>query len=52
MSKKKKVLYGSIGALVLVVFLASACYLNDYYKADTEAITAFEVENEVIREEF
>ena len=51
MSKKKKVLYGSIGALVLVVFIACACYLNDYYKADTEAITAFEVENEVIREE-
>ncbi len=48
---KKKVLYGSIGALVLVVFLACTHYLNDYYKADTEAITAFEVENEVHREE-
>lgn len=50
MSKKKKVVLGSIGIFVLTVFLACAYYLNDYYKANAEAITTFEVENEVIRE--
>ena len=51
MNNKKKVVVGSIGIFVLTVFLACVYYLNDYYKADIEAITAFEVENEVIREE-
>ena len=51
MSKKKKMISGGIGAIILAVVVVCAGYLNDYYKADTDAVTAFKVENEVIREE-
>lgn len=50
MSKKKKLAFGTVGALLVAAVLFCVGYVNDYYKANVQAVEAFEVENAVARE--
>ena len=50
MSKKKKLVFGVVGALFVAVVLGCVGYLNDYYRADVRAVESFEVANEVSRQ--
>ncbi len=50
MSKKKKIIFGMVGVLLAAVVLFCIGYLNDYYKVDAQAVTSFEVANEVSKE--
>ena len=47
MSKKKKIAFGTVGALLVAAVLWCVGYLNDYYKADLPAVESYEVLNEV-----
>ena len=49
---KRKILIGisSIAAVLALLAIGCGVYLGDYYRADTEAITAFAAENDVIPE--
>ena len=47
MSKKKKIAFGTVGALLVAAVLWCVGYLNDYYKADVPAVESYEVLNEV-----
>ena len=49
---KRKILIGisSIAAVLALLAIGCEVYLGDYYRADTEAITAFAAENDVIPE--
>ena len=51
MGKKKKIVLGSMAAFAFAIVLGCAGYLNTYYKADTDAVAAFKVENEAVRDE-
>lgn len=50
MSKKKKIIFGTVGVLLAAVVLFCAGYLNDYYRADIQAVDAFAVEKEVTKQ--
>ena len=50
MSKKKKIIFGTVGVLLAAVVLFCVGYLNDYYKADVQAVESYEVLNEVSKE--
>ena len=47
MSKKKKIAFGTVGALLVAAVLWCVGYLNDYYKVDVPAVESYEVLNEV-----
>ena len=47
MSKKKKIIFGTVGVLLAAVVLFCVGYLSDYYKADVQAVESYEVLNEV-----
>ena len=38
MSKKKKIAFGTVGALLVAAVLWCVGYLNDYYKVDVPAV--------------
>ncbi len=44
---KKKIILSISAAFLVIIVIACAIYLNDYYKADSEAIEAFTTENAV-----
>ena len=50
MTKKKKIIFGTVGVLLVAAVLCCAGYLNDYYKADIQATASFEVLNEVSKD--